>query len=229
VPCCRGWSCASRGWAPRAGDGAADAALSARAWQAGTLAVLLPLAGTLGVLALPDVPLTFATLLCLHACARLLRRVEAAAVLELAAGLAIGGLSHYRFIAVIGVGAVVLLALPSGPRAAARRARVGRAGARRAGVGPVAALEPRPRRRGPALPARRSPSLAVPFRWLVVPRRAGGDHHAVAVRRTRACRRARMERAGGTGPDVRAVLRAARRDARCSGFGCSGSSPTTSA
>ncbi|BCT91216.1 membrane protein [Lysobacter helvus] len=107
----------------RVGDDAADATLSVRAWQAGTLAVLLPLAGTLGMLALPDVPLAFATLLCLHAGARLLRRVDAGAALELAIGLAIGALSHYRFIAVIGVGAVALLALPAG-RVVLRDARV---------------------------------------------------------------------------------------------------------
>ena len=40
---------------------------------------------------------------------RLLRKVEAGATLELALGLAIGALSHYRFIAVIGVGAIALL------------------------------------------------------------------------------------------------------------------------
>ncbi len=89
----------------------------ARAWQAAGLALLLPLAGTLGVLALPDVPMALATLLCLDAGARLLRSVDAKATLELAAGLAIGALSHYRFIAVIGIGAIALLYLPEGRRA----------------------------------------------------------------------------------------------------------------
>ena len=89
----------------------------ARAWQAATLTLLLPLAGTLGVLALPDVPMALATLLCLDAGARLLRCVDAKAALELAAGLAIGALSHYRFIAVIGIGALALLYLPEGRRA----------------------------------------------------------------------------------------------------------------
>ena len=86
-------------------------------WQAGLLALLLPLAGTLGVLALPDVPLALATVLCMDAGARLLRQVDAKAAIELAVGLGIGALSHYRFIAVIGVGLIALLLLPEGRRA----------------------------------------------------------------------------------------------------------------
>lgn len=85
-------------------------------WQAGMVVMLLPLAGTLGLLALPDVPMVLATLLCLDAGARLLRQVDAASALQLAVGLAIGALSHYRFIAVIGVGLVALLLLPEGRR-----------------------------------------------------------------------------------------------------------------
>jgi 4-amino-4-deoxy-L-arabinose transferase-like glycosyltransferase len=86
-------------------------------WQAGLFALLLPLAGTLGVLALPDAVMTFATLLCMDAGARLLRQVGAGAALELALGLAIGALSHYRFLAVVGVGFLVLLTMPQGRRA----------------------------------------------------------------------------------------------------------------
>lgn len=86
-------------------------------WQAGCFALLLPLAGTLGLLALPDAMLALATLLCVDAGARLLRDVGAAAALELALGLALGALSHYRFIAVIGVGFIALLLLPDGRRA----------------------------------------------------------------------------------------------------------------
>ena len=85
-------------------------------WQAGMLALLLPLAGSLGLLALPDASMALATLLCVDAGARLLRKVEASAVLELAFGLALGALSHYRFIAVIGIGVLALLALPQGRR-----------------------------------------------------------------------------------------------------------------
>lgn len=88
----------------------------ARGWQAGSFALLLPLAGTLGLLALPDAAMALATLLCIDAGARLLRQVTAGAALQLALGLAMGALSHYRFIAVIGVGLVALLLLPEGRR-----------------------------------------------------------------------------------------------------------------
>ncbi len=95
----------------------------ADAWRAGLLALLLPLAGTLGLLALPDVPMTVAALLCLHAGCRLLQRVDAAAAAELALGLVMGGLSHYRFAAIVGVGAFALLASARG-RAVLRDPRV---------------------------------------------------------------------------------------------------------
>ncbi|GAB3743042.1 ArnT family glycosyltransferase [Lysobacter olei] len=90
---------------------------AAMGWQAGSLALLLPLAGTLGLLALPDVAMALATVLCLDAGTRLVRRMHPGAALELAVGLALGALSHYRFIAVIGVGFVALLWLPEGRRA----------------------------------------------------------------------------------------------------------------
>lgn len=89
----------------------------AQTWQAGTLAALLPLAGTLGVMALPDVPLALATLLCLIAGVQWLRAPGTAAAALLALGLALGALTHYRFIAVIGVGFLALLSLPQGRRA----------------------------------------------------------------------------------------------------------------
>ncbi|AXK72325.1 glycosyltransferase family 39 protein [Lysobacter sp. TY2-98] len=88
----------------------------AEGWQAGAFALLLPLVGSLGLLAVPDPLLALATLLCMDAGACLLRRVDAGHALELAAGLAIGALSHYRFIAVIAVGFVALLATPEGRR-----------------------------------------------------------------------------------------------------------------
>lgn len=87
------------------------------AWLAGSATVLLPLAGTLGLLALPDVPMALATLLCVDAGARLLRKVDYNAAVLLALGLAIGALSHYRFIAVIGVGIIALACLAEGRRA----------------------------------------------------------------------------------------------------------------
>jgi 4-amino-4-deoxy-L-arabinose transferase-like glycosyltransferase len=96
---------------------------SAMAWQAGSLAVLLPLLGTLGVLALPDVPMALATVMCLDAGARLLRGASWSAAMLLAVGLAIGGLTHYRFVAVIGVGFLALLLLAEG-RQALRDVRV---------------------------------------------------------------------------------------------------------
>ncbi|NUS38538.1 MAG: glycosyltransferase family 39 protein [Lysobacter sp.] len=86
-------------------------------WRAGTFAMLLPLAGTLGLLAVPDAAMTLATLLCMDAGSRLLRGVDTDAALELAVGMAIGALSHYRFIAVLAVGGLVLLLLPQGRRA----------------------------------------------------------------------------------------------------------------
>ena len=86
-------------------------------WQAGTLALLMPLSGALGLLALPDVPMLFASVLCVDAGARLLREVDWSAAALLALGLAIGALSHYRFVGVIGVGLVALLCLPQGRRA----------------------------------------------------------------------------------------------------------------
>ncbi len=90
---------------------------AARGWIAGCFALLLPLSGTLGLLALPDAAMALATLLCIDAGARLLRNVSVASALELALGLALGALSHYRFIAVIGVGFVALLLLADGRRA----------------------------------------------------------------------------------------------------------------
>ena len=92
-------------------------------WLAGCAALALPLSGTLGVLALPDVTMTLAALLCLDAATRMLRGVTHAMAVQLAIGLAIGALSHYRFIAVIGAGFVALLLLPKG-RALFRDARV---------------------------------------------------------------------------------------------------------
>ncbi|MGI8559885.1 MAG: glycosyltransferase family 39 protein, partial [Luteimonas sp.] len=93
------------------------------AWLAAIAALLLPLAGALGLLALPDVTLALATLLCVDAATRMLRGVSDGAALELALGLAIGALSHYRFIAVIGVGFLALLLSEQG-RAALKDPRL---------------------------------------------------------------------------------------------------------
>lgn len=83
-------------------------------WQAAWIALLMPLAGLMGVLALPDVPMLFATLLCLDGFARMLQRASWPAALVLALGLALGALSHYRFALVIMAGAVGLLMDPRG-------------------------------------------------------------------------------------------------------------------
>ena len=88
-----------------------------RAWQAGVLVSLFPLTGLLGVLALPDVPMNLAALACLVGGARALRQADWNATAWLALGLVVGSLSHYRFLGVIGVGAVALLCLPQGRRA----------------------------------------------------------------------------------------------------------------
>ena len=84
--------------------------------QAGVLSMLLPLGGTLGVLALPDVPLTVAALLCAEAVVALHTHVDRAAALRLALGLALGALTHYRFAAVAGVGLLAWLSMPTGRR-----------------------------------------------------------------------------------------------------------------
>jgi 4-amino-4-deoxy-L-arabinose transferase-like glycosyltransferase len=83
-------------------------------WQAGLLCMALPLAGSLGVMALPDVPLTVAILLAvlflLRAMARD-RRVDWA-MLGLALGL--GWMTHYRAAMPMLVGLLFLLATPRG-------------------------------------------------------------------------------------------------------------------
>jgi 4-amino-4-deoxy-L-arabinose transferase-like glycosyltransferase len=85
---------------------------AAHADQAGMLALLLPLLGGSGWLALPDVPLTFATALCLLAMLRLRERVDAGAALLLGIGLALGATSHYRFALLLLAGGVGLLVDP---------------------------------------------------------------------------------------------------------------------
>jgi 4-amino-4-deoxy-L-arabinose transferase-like glycosyltransferase len=86
----------------------------AAGWQAGLLATLLPLGGLMGVLALPDVPMLAAALLCVDACAALMRRVGPAATAQLAFALALGALTHYRFALVVVAGGAGLLLAPPG-------------------------------------------------------------------------------------------------------------------
>jgi hypothetical protein len=92
-------------------------------WNAGIFAMLLPLASAAGVLALPDVPLVFATLLAFDACIGLLGRVTVGASVQLALALAIGANSHYRFAIALAGGVAGLLASQEG-RALLRDRRV---------------------------------------------------------------------------------------------------------
>ncbi len=91
--------------------------------QTGTLALLFPLLGGLGFLALPDVPLTFAAALCLHASLQLTKAVNSRAAVWLGLGLVVGALSHYRFALLIVAGFCGLL-LDVGGRRALRDRRV---------------------------------------------------------------------------------------------------------
>lgn len=78
-------------------------------WWAGLLSLLMPLSGLLGVLALPDVPLVFAALLCLEAVSRLRESMSWGGLAALALALVVGALSHYRFALVVLAGLVGLL------------------------------------------------------------------------------------------------------------------------
>ena len=83
-------------------------------WQAGLLATLLPLGGLMGVLALPDVPMIVAALLCLDGLAQLLRDARWPAAMQLGLALALGAFAHYRFAPVVFAGGVGLLCAPAG-------------------------------------------------------------------------------------------------------------------
>ncbi|WP_188661448.1 glycosyltransferase family 39 protein [Arenimonas soli] len=83
-------------------------------WQAGLLALLMPLGGLMGLLALPDVPMLVAALLCLDAFASLMRRVTVWGLVQLALALAMGAFAHYRFALVVLAGAAGLACTPAG-------------------------------------------------------------------------------------------------------------------
>jgi hypothetical protein len=83
-------------------------------WQAATFAMLLPLVGSMGVLALPDVPLTFAIVLSTQG---LLAALETNRIRDwglLGIGLAIAWMTHYRAAMPILAGLLFLLATPRG-------------------------------------------------------------------------------------------------------------------
>ena len=83
-------------------------------WRAGLFALLLPLGALTGLLALPDVPLVFATMLAFDACEMLLERYSVGACVQLAIALALGANSHYRFAIALFAGGAGLLATREG-------------------------------------------------------------------------------------------------------------------
>lgn len=86
----------------------------AAGWQAGTLALCLPLAGSLGVLAVPDVPLTFAILLAMQGLLGALDDGRWRDWCLLGAGLALAWATHYRAAMPMLGGLVFLLATARG-------------------------------------------------------------------------------------------------------------------
>lgn len=85
-------------------------------WQAATFALLLPLAGSLGVLALPDVPLTFAIVLATQGLLAALETNRTRDWCLLGLGLGIAWTSHYRAAMPMLAGLLFLLATPRGRR-----------------------------------------------------------------------------------------------------------------
>ncbi|URL57225.1 glycosyltransferase family 39 protein [Luteibacter flocculans] len=83
-------------------------------WQAATFASLLPLVGSLGVLALPDVPLTFAILLATQGLLAALDRDRLRDWALLGTGLAVAWATHYRAAMPMLAGLVFLLVMPRG-------------------------------------------------------------------------------------------------------------------
>lgn len=75
------------------------------------VASAMPLAAFQGMLALPDVPLTFAMLCALYAMLRLGQSQGREGAWLLAAAMALGALSHYRWIVPLGVAALAVLLL----------------------------------------------------------------------------------------------------------------------
>lgn len=90
-------------------------AFDARAgWQAGLLSLAMPLAGSLGVLALPDVPLTVASMLALLALLRAMRDDRFHDWLLLGIALAVCWLTHYRAVMPMLAGLLVFVMTPRG-------------------------------------------------------------------------------------------------------------------
>ena len=83
-------------------------------WQAGLLCLALPLAGSLGVLALPDVPLTVAIMLAMLGLLRAMRDNRAGDWCLLGFALAMAWATHYRAAMVMLAGVLLLLITPRG-------------------------------------------------------------------------------------------------------------------
>ena len=79
-----------------------------RARDAAWLSLLMPLSGWLGVLAVPDVALVVASLVCADAVLAMRERVTRVRACWLALGLAMGALAHYRFALVLLAGGVAI-------------------------------------------------------------------------------------------------------------------------
>lgn len=83
-------------------------------WQAGLLCLLLPLAGTLGVLAVPDVPLTVTIMLAVLALLRVAAEDRLRDWLLLGFSLALAWMTHYRAAMPMLVGLLFALCAPRG-------------------------------------------------------------------------------------------------------------------
>ncbi|WP_225737431.1 glycosyltransferase family 39 protein [Dyella acidiphila] len=85
-------------------------------WQAGLLCLCLPLAGSLGVIAMPDVPLTVAGALAMLALLRAMDENRWRDWLLLGVALAVCWMSHYRAAMFIVAGLLLCLLTPRGRR-----------------------------------------------------------------------------------------------------------------
>ncbi|HET7663422.1 MAG TPA: glycosyltransferase family 39 protein [Rhodanobacteraceae bacterium] len=83
-------------------------------WQAGLCCLALPLAGTLGVLALPDVPLTVAIALAIYALARAMDENRLRDWLLLGMALALAWMTHYRAAMPMLAGLLLMALTPRG-------------------------------------------------------------------------------------------------------------------
>jgi 4-amino-4-deoxy-L-arabinose transferase-like glycosyltransferase len=86
-------------------------------WQAATFAMCLPLVGSLGVLALPDVPLTFAIVLATQGLVRALETNRKRDGVLMGLGLALAWATHYRAAMAMLAGLVFVACMRRGRRA----------------------------------------------------------------------------------------------------------------